>query len=592
MGIINEDGTDGGIVQDYPEESASNYGSSVGWVTDSKAPAHGWDSDSSTEYVVMSIRRKEEEELRVAGAKLALKINGKATQAWIDSGSPISIFTIGELKRTLGTANVHLKPLDPKDDQFRDYGNNPLKFLGKMQVTLHSNGWTSSADINVIGGCRPSIIGRDLMPALGLMLVQAPPTKGVNSIHSHEGTLETDNDLDDWQKHFGKQFHHLFCRVGRIRNYKVQAEFFKNLTPIQQKGRRVPITLQEKVDKEIDKLLEQGHIQKLEECSDKYFVSPIVITVKKDGSVKLALESRELNKQVHKNKYQMPNFEELMDIVGQTISERKQGDVFFTTMDLTYAYGQLPLNENTSKHCNFSLVGGRSTGTYRFKTGFYGLTTMPAEFQRVMDAILAEFPCAHAFIDDILVISKGTKIDVFDAARDVWFPYLHRSLVAAADGCKECTDAGKSLKPLCAKGDIGKVYEPREPNECLQLDFWGPIRYLNESSKYILVAFDRFSRWPSAMICGNSKSDKVLKFIEQYISQHGVPRKIFMDQGSSFTSKAVKSFCNSEGIEIIYSPVNDHHATGCVECTIGSLKIFVLTYAKEKDSGNLESMIE
>ena len=41
----------------------------------------------------------------------------------------------------------------------------------------------------------------------------------------------------------------------------------------------------------------------MKECSDRYFVSPIVITVKKDGSVKLALESRELNKQVHKKKY-------------------------------------------------------------------------------------------------------------------------------------------------------------------------------------------------------------------------------------------------------------------------------------------------
>ena len=70
----------------------------------------------------------------------------------------------------------------------------------------------------------------------------------------------------------------------------MQAEFFKKRIPIQQKGRRVPITLQEKVDKENDKLLEQGHIQKLEERSDKYFVSPIVITVKNDGSVKLALE--------------------------------------------------------------------------------------------------------------------------------------------------------------------------------------------------------------------------------------------------------------------------------------------------------------
>ena len=105
-----------------------------------------------------------------------------------------------------------------------------------------------------------------------------------------------------WQTYFSKQLNNLFHRVGKIKNYKVLAEFFETLTPIQQKGRRVPITLQEKVDKEISKLLQQGHIEKLEECSDKYFVSSIVITVKKDGSVKLALGSRELNKQVHKNK--------------------------------------------------------------------------------------------------------------------------------------------------------------------------------------------------------------------------------------------------------------------------------------------------
>ena len=150
------------------------------------------------------------------------------------------------------------------------------------------------------------------------------------------------------------------------------AEFFENLTPIQEKGRRVPISLQEKVDTEIDKLLKQGHIEKLTECSDKYFVSPIVTTVKKDGSVKLALESRELNKQGHKNKYQMPNIEELMDTVGQTISEKKPGDIYFTTMDLTYAYGPLPLNAETSVQCNFSLVYVPVQDRIR--------TTMPAEF--------------------------------------------------------------------------------------------------------------------------------------------------------------------------------------------------------------------
>ena len=36
---------------------------------------------------------------------------------------------------------------------------------------------------------------------------------------------------------------------------------------------------------------------------------------------------------------------------------------------------------------------------------------MPAEFQRAMDCILAEYPQAHAFIDDILVATNGTAID-------------------------------------------------------------------------------------------------------------------------------------------------------------------------------------
>ena len=129
----------------------------------------------------MSIKRKKVES-KVVGAKLAIKNNGLSTQAWIDSGSLISIFTIGELKCTLGKQSVQLQSIDPKVDQFGDYGNNPPKLLGKLVVTLHSNRWTTQAAISVLGGCQPSIIGRDLMPALGLMLVQTPAKQGVLNI--------------------------------------------------------------------------------------------------------------------------------------------------------------------------------------------------------------------------------------------------------------------------------------------------------------------------------------------------------------------------------------------------------------------------
>ena len=115
------------------------------------------------------------------------------------------------------------------------------------------------------------------------------------------------------------------------------------------------------------------------------------------------------------------------------------------------------------------------------------------------------------------------------------------------------------------------MYEQKEPVECIQLDFWGAIKYLNESDKDILVAVDRLSRWPSALICSEKKSDKVLKFISSYINTHGVPRKIYINQGFNFTSKSVKTFCYTVGIKIIFSPVDDHRATGCVERTIGRI---------------------
>ena len=70
---------------------------------------------------------------------------------------------------------------------------------------------------------------------------------------------------------------------------------------------------------------------------------------------------------------------------------------------------------------------------------------------------------------------------------------------------------GKNLKSMCSKGNLGKISEPKEPNEAIHLDFWGPINYLPESKKHVIVAVDRFPRWPSAMVCNTNRSDKILK---------------------------------------------------------------------------------
>ena len=85
------------------------------------------------------------------------------------------------------------------------------------------------------------------------------------------------------------------------------------------------------------------------------------------------------------------------------------------------------------------------------------------------------------------------KSSMYDAAKVIWYPYMFRNLATIAGNCQECTLAGKNLKNMCSKNDIGKIPELREPNESVQLDFWGPIYYLKESKRYVLVAVDRFS---------------------------------------------------------------------------------------------------
>ena len=180
---------------------------------------------------------------------------------------------------------------------------------------------------------------------------------------------------------------------------------------------------------------------------------------------------------------------------------------------------------------------------------------------------------------------------MFAAAKDVWIPLMHRNIAATAEYCKSCLEAGKNLKPDIPKSDMGETYVPKEPNDLVRLDFWGPVNYVRCRKKYVIVAVDNFSNWPSAYVCSSNKSKNVLNFLRKYINTHGHPRKLHMDQATGFFSNEIQNFCNYEGIDFIKYPVRDHRATGMVERTIGSIKNYVLTYLQENKNYKFGAMI-
>ncbi len=99
-----------------------------------------------------------------------------------------------------------------------------------------------------------------------------------------------------------QDFKALFTTNNEIKNFEYDVAFKENMEIFQQKGRRIPIHLQNAVEIELKRLQIEGHLEKLEEIGENVCVSPAVVAQKSDGSIKIALDAEKLNKRIVKKK--------------------------------------------------------------------------------------------------------------------------------------------------------------------------------------------------------------------------------------------------------------------------------------------------
>ena len=245
---------------------------------------------------------------KVEPLNMPLKIGNVNTTLLVDSENACSI-----LKRSLASQVVQSSPRafwinETTPSQLRTFSNEPIQVEGKIQAPITSKGWAcDSATFTVVADELKSLIGRDLFAQLGLDVTQSTFLQKGNRINNIASP--------EFKEQIAKTFPSLVSRIGRLKSHVAKSKFHKDFQPRHQKGRRIPINLQDKVNTELRKLLAEKHIIKLSSCPDKYFISPIVVTVKKDQTIKLALDSKVLNKAIHKNKYQMPNIDKLIESI-------------------------------------------------------------------------------------------------------------------------------------------------------------------------------------------------------------------------------------------------------------------------------------
>ena len=210
-------------------------------------------------------------------------------------------------------------------DLYCGFTNHTINMLGKIFVRTQSNGWISEETPFIITGVHErNILGNDNLPKLGIEVTQRKCPQPICMVNQPTLESEYKNSPSLSDKIFN-EFKEVFTRVGKIPNDRKVSHFHSPFKPIQSKGRRVTLHLLAGVNEELKRMETEGHKIKIEKCDEDCFISPIVITRKKDTSIKLALDSKLLNEQIFKNKYQMPNIHELIDNLALQISEKSNG---------------------------------------------------------------------------------------------------------------------------------------------------------------------------------------------------------------------------------------------------------------------------
>ena len=111
-------------------------------------------------------------------------------------------------------------------------------------------------------------------------------------------------------------------------------------------------------------------------------------------------------------------------------------------------------------------------------------------------------------------------------AEAFWWPGMNRDVHEKAETCPSCRAAGKNIITQIPSTEKNNLENLTKPNQEIQLDFAGPIKSKSRGDVYILVAVDRFGKWPTAQVCKSADTRTVLKFLTEYFTNNGTPQCI------------------------------------------------------------------
>ncbi|GJY02324.1 putative nucleotidyltransferase, ribonuclease H [Tanacetum coccineum] len=191
---------------------------------------------------------------------------------------------------------------------------------------------------------------------------------------------------------FPEVFPDELSRLPPIREIEFQIELIPGATPVAKSPYRLAPSKLEELSGQLKELQDKGFIQP----SSSPWGALVLFVKKKDGSFRMCIDYRELNKLTVKNRYPLPRIDDLFD--------QLQGSQFFSKIDLRSGYHQLRVHEGDIPKTAFRTRYGH----FEFTVMPFGLTNAPAIFMDLMNRVCRPYldKFVIVFIDDILIYSK------------------------------------------------------------------------------------------------------------------------------------------------------------------------------------------
>ena len=415
-------------------------------------PVHQVTEDSSeVEYTLFPMQSDNCKPLRTT-----MVVEGHDITMEVDTGAAVSLVSEDTVNNS---PFLKCLPIQQTNVRLRTYTGQPVSVLGQLMVKVRHDEVQEIMPLQVVKGAGTTLLGRDWLQKFRL------DWKTIFKLHNQ---LTLQEVLDSHKQVFSD-------KLGTLKDYKVKFYLEEQAKPQFLKARPLPLALREKVAEELDRLQTEGIIVPTRFSK---WAAPIVPVVKGDGSIRICGDfKRTINKAAKTEIYPLPRIEELFACLsgGQT----------FTTLDLSHAYLQLELEEESQELVTINTP----KGLYKYTRLPFGVASAPAIFQRTMESVLQGLPMVCVYIDDIIVSGKTPEEHLYNL-NEVLQRLESAGLHLKQEKCSFClpevdylghTISAKGLKPSLAK--VRAITEVSQPTNVTQLKAF--LGLVNHYAKFL-----------------------------------------------------------------------------------------------------------